>query len=151
MDNEQRIKQTNLSVSLGLGVNIILALVKSIVGILGSSPALLADGINSTSDVVYYLVVSGFVRRDKPADDEHPFGHTQYESVGALVVGAFRNHHRAHHLLERHRHAAAGAAGKGDFNGGSQLALYVALGTVLIKIALSRLPPASANAPTTRP
>ena len=30
MDNEQRIKQTNLSVNLGLGVNIILALVKSI-------------------------------------------------------------------------------------------------------------------------
>ena len=90
MDNSQRIKQTNLSVGLGLGANIVLALVKSIVGILGSSPALLADGINSTSDVVYYLVVSVFVRAaNKPADDEHPFGHTQYESVGALVVGAF--------------------------------------------------------------
>jgi cation diffusion facilitator family transporter len=137
MDNEQRIKQTNLSVSLGLGVNIILALVKSIVGILGSSPALLADGINSTSDVVYYLVVSVFVRAaNKPADDEHPFGHTQYESVGALVVGAFVITTALTIFWNAIDTLLQVLQGKGDFNGGSQLALYVALGTVLIKIAL---------------
>jgi len=90
MENEQRNKQSKLTVILGLGVNALLALVKTSVGILGQSPALLADGINSTSDVVYYLVVSFFVRAaEKPADDDHPYGHTQYESIGALVVGAF--------------------------------------------------------------
>jgi len=65
MENEQRNKQSKLTVILGLGVNALLALVKTSVGILGQSPALLADGINSTSDVVYYLVVSFFVRAAK--------------------------------------------------------------------------------------
>jgi len=137
MDHNQRAKQTNLSVGLGLGANVVLALVKSIVGILGSSPALLADGINSTSDVVYYLVVSVFVRAaNKPADDEHPFGHTQYESVGALVVGAFVITTALTLFWNAIDTLILLLQGKSDFNGGSFLALYVALGTVIVKIAL---------------
>jgi cation diffusion facilitator family transporter len=77
-------------VALGLCVNILLALVKTTIGILGHSQALLADGINSTSDVVYYSVVALFMRMArKPPDEEHPYGHRQLESVAALVVGAF--------------------------------------------------------------
>ncbi len=75
---------------LGLCANILLALVKTTIGILGHSQALLADGINSTSDVVYYSVVALFMRMArKPPDEEHPYGHRQLESVAALVVGAF--------------------------------------------------------------
>ncbi|HNW96173.1 MAG TPA: cation diffusion facilitator family transporter [Anaerolineaceae bacterium] len=137
MDSQQRIKQTNFSVGLGLGANIVLALVKSIVGIIGSSPALLADGINSSSDVVYYLVVSVFVRAaNKPADDEHPYGHTQYESVGALVVGAFVITTALTIFWNAIDTLVQVLQGKSEFTGGSPLALYVALGTVLIKIAL---------------
>ncbi len=77
-------------VALGLCANIILAIVKTTIGILGHSQALLADGINSTSDVVYYSVVALFMRMArKPPDEEHPYGHRQLESVAALVVGAF--------------------------------------------------------------
>jgi len=137
MQKEQRIKETNLSVGLGLGANIVLALVKSIVGIIGSSPALLADGINSTSDVVYYLVVSVFVRAaNKPADDEHPYGHTQYESVGALVVGAFVITTALTIFWNAIDTLVQLLQGKSDFSGASQLALWVAIGTVLIKIGL---------------
>lgn len=77
-------------VALGLSVNVVLALVKTAIGILGHSQALLAEGINSTSDVVYYSVVALFMRMaGKPPDEEHPYGHRQLESVAALVVGAF--------------------------------------------------------------
>jgi cation diffusion facilitator family transporter len=79
-----------LVVNVGLGANIILALVKTSIGILGGSPALLADGINSTSDVAYGVVVNIFIRLSgKPADHEHPYGHDQMESIAAVVVGAF--------------------------------------------------------------
>ena len=79
-----------LAVQVGLAANILLAVLKCTVGILGASPALLADGINSTSDVAYGVVVSIFVRLSaKPADHEHPYGHDQLESVAAVVVGAF--------------------------------------------------------------
>jgi cation diffusion facilitator family transporter len=40
--------------------------------------------------VAYYVVVSIFMRMArKPADNEHPYGHSQLESIAALIVGAF--------------------------------------------------------------
>lgn len=81
---------TALTINLGLICNVILAALKTGVGILGHSPALLADGINSSSDVVYYIAVKIFmIHAKKPADSEHPLGHRQLESIAAIVVGAF--------------------------------------------------------------
>lgn len=88
--SHERDKKSLLAVNLGLGTNIGLAALKTIFGIVGHSPALLAEGINSTSDVAYYVVASIFVRMaNKPADDEHPYGHRQLESIAALIVGSF--------------------------------------------------------------
>jgi len=79
-----------LAVNLGLTANVFLALVKTIIGVLGHSSALLADGINSTSDVAYYGIVRVFIKLARqPADEEHPYGHRQFESISAVVVGAF--------------------------------------------------------------
>ena len=78
------------NINLGLASNIVLAILKITVGIVGHSRALLADGINSTSDVAYYIVVKVFSRLAlKPADREHPYGHHQMESISAVVIGAF--------------------------------------------------------------
>lgn len=86
----QRDKIAGRVVNAGLAVNVILAAVKVTVGILGGSRALLADGINSSSDVAYYIVVKIFTRlAGKPADREHPYGHHQMESIAAVVIGAF--------------------------------------------------------------
>jgi len=87
---ETRQKKSEYVVNLGLYSNILLAVLKTIIGIVGHSSALLADGINSTSDVVYYVVVKVFLRlAGKPADAEHPYGHSQLESIAALIVGSF--------------------------------------------------------------
>lgn len=127
-----------LAVQVGLAANILLAVLKCTVGILGASPALLADGINSTSDVAYGVVVSIFVRLSaKPADHEHPYGHDQLESVAAVVVGAFvittaiaifwHTVATVHELLT----APAEEGGTGS------LALWVALSVVLVKFGLT--------------
>ncbi len=90
IEEPQREKSSLTAVNLGLAANIFLAIIKTTIGILGHSPALLADGVNSTSDVAYFLVVSVFIRLSrKPADAEHPFGHSQFESIAALTVGSF--------------------------------------------------------------
>ena len=74
----ERDRKSLWAVNLGLGINMILSTIKTIVGVLGHSPALLAEGINSISDVAYYVVASIFVRlANKPADNEHPYGHRQ--------------------------------------------------------------------------
>lgn len=89
MTNE-RDRKSLWAINLGLGFNILLSIVKTTFGVLAHSPALLAEGINSTSDVAYYIVASIFMRlANKPADEEHPYGHRQLESIASLVVGAF--------------------------------------------------------------
>lgn len=124
-------------VNLGLGANAVLAVTKLSAGIFGHSQALLADGINSISDVVYFIVVRILVALSgKPADEEHPYGHHQFESIAALVVGAFvittglaifwDSVNSAYDLL-------AGTAEKRPIR---LFALLVALGTIVAKIAL---------------
>lgn len=134
LESVERIAVSNRAVSFALAANILLALLKTAVGILGHSPALLADGINSTSDVVYNIVVSIFVRAaHKPADDEHPYGHTQFESVGALVVGAFIITTAVTIFWDSIDSLFDFFKGTSEFTGSASFTLYVALFTVLLK------------------
>lgn len=138
MEATQRTKQSNQAVTLGLLANILLAGLKTSIGILGNSPALLADGINSTSDVAYYLVVSVFVRMaHKPADDNHPYGHSQLESIGALVVGSFVITTAVAIFWNSVDTLFNLFSGNSTFQGGSKLTLWVALFTVALKIFLT--------------
>ena len=137
----ERSDKRNLgAVNLALIANAGLAVLKTTIGILGHSSALLADGINSTSDVAYGIIVKIFIRMaHKPPDDEHPYGHRQLESIASLIVGAFvlttavaifwDAVNRVYDLL------LAGSASVGE----SALTLYAALFTVGLKIYLSRL------------
>lgn len=73
--------------ALGIAVNVLLAIGKIAAGILGNSYALIADGIESTADIVSSLVVWGGLRISAiPPDDDHPFGHGKAESISALIV-----------------------------------------------------------------
>lgn len=134
----ERNRQSNKAVTLSLVVNIFLALLKTTVGIFGHSTALLADGINSTSDAVYNIIVSIFVRRaHKPADSEHPYGHTQLESVGALVVGAFVITTAVTIFWNSANSLVNLLTGATNIEPVSILALDIALFTVALKSALS--------------
>ena len=138
METKQREQRSILAVNLGLGANILLAVLKTTIGVLGHSPALLADGINSTSDVAYYIVVRVFMGlARKPADDEHPYGHRQLESIAAMVVGAFVLTTAIVIFWDAVNKVYDLWVGQGDFNGASLGALAVAVFTVGIKIALN--------------
>ena len=90
LETLQRQKKGQTVVNLGLLWNIVLAVGKTVFGIIGHSTALLSDGINSTSDVAYYIVVKIFMKlAGQPPDPEHPYGHRQMESIAALTVGSF--------------------------------------------------------------
>lgn len=135
---EQRHRKGALAVNLGLAANIILAAAKTLVGILGHSPALLADGVNSTSDVAYYLVVAVFMRlARKPADETHPYGHNQLESISALIVGAFVISTGIAIFWSAVDNVFELFSGASTFSGAEPLALWIALGTVAIKLFLT--------------
>ncbi len=138
MTADLRQKKSILAINVGLAVNALLAVLKTSVGILGHSPALLADGINSTSDVAYGIVVNIFMRLSgKPADKEHPYGHDRLESIAAVVVGAFVITTAISIFWASINNIYELLSGASDFTGASQLALWIALFTILMKIWLS--------------
>lgn len=136
-DEDQRNLRSQGVVNLSLAANIFLAFIKTSVGILGHSQALLADGINSTSDVAYGLIVAIFLRQArKPADREHPFGHYQLESIAALTVGAFVIATAVGIFWESLNSFYDYFTGATTLEGASSLAFWVALLTVVIKTGL---------------
>ena len=138
MSTETRQKKGIIAVNVGLGANTLLAILKTSVGILGNSPALLADGINSTSDVAYGIVVNIFMRLSgKPADEEHPYGHDRLESIAAVVVGAFVITTAISIFWASINNVYELITDTSDFTGASQLALWIALFTVILKIWLA--------------
>jgi cation diffusion facilitator family transporter len=133
----ERDRKSLWAVNLGLGINIVLSAVKTTFGMLSHSPALLAEGINSTSDVAYYVVAGIFMRlANKPADDEHPYGHRQLESIASLVVGAFVVATAIAVFWDAVDKMWDLLDGNLSTLGAHPFALWVALGTVVIKIYL---------------
>ncbi|MBN1662796.1 MAG: cation transporter [Deltaproteobacteria bacterium] len=136
---EDRLRQekAGLVVNLGLGANAVLAVTKLSAGILGHSQALLADGINSLSDVVYFIIVRILVTLSgKPSDDEHPYGHHQFESIAALVVGAFVITTGLAIFWDSINKVFDLCMGRMQNDPISTFTLIVAAGTVIIKIML---------------
>lgn len=135
---EQRHRRSQLAVNLGLAANIGLALVKTAVGILGHSSALLADGINSISDVAYYVVVWVFMRlARKPADELHPYGHNQLESIASLVVGSFILTTGITIFWDAVNNVFDLWVGNTASQGAAAMALWVSLATVALKLFLT--------------
>ncbi len=124
-------------VNVGLGANAVLALTKLSAGILGHSQALLADGINSISDVVYFIVVKILVALSrKPSDEEHPYGHHQFESIAALVVGAFVITTGLAIFWDSINSAFDLYSGQIEKKPIRLFTFFVAVGTILVKIVL---------------
>jgi cation diffusion facilitator family transporter len=72
---------------LGLVVNLALGVAKLVGGIAGDSFALISDAVNSLGDTLTSAVVLGALwYAQRPADEEHPYGHTRAEAVAASNV-----------------------------------------------------------------
>lgn len=76
-----------LSGGVGVFCNICLTVLKFVMGTVTNSIAITADALNNLSDAASCTVtIFGFKASNKPADDEHPFGHGRIEYICALVV-----------------------------------------------------------------
>ena len=72
---------------LGLVVNLALGLTKLVGGVVGQSYALVSDAVNSLGDVfTSAAVILAFRVAQKPADAEHPYGHTRAEAIAGSNV-----------------------------------------------------------------
>ena len=87
MTNEQTAIRTTYFSIIG---NTVLALIKGLAGFFGNSYALIADAIESTTDIfASFLVLLGFKYAKRPADENHPYGHGKIEPLITFGVVAF--------------------------------------------------------------
>ncbi|MCP9235960.1 cation diffusion facilitator family transporter [Lewinella sp. JB7] len=87
MDNEQIALRTSY---FSIAGNTALAIVKGLAGVFGNSYALIADAIESTTDIFSsLLVLFGLKYAHRPADDNHPYGHGKIEPLITFLVVAF--------------------------------------------------------------
>lgn len=86
----QRYQQTKKVTIVGAVINFFLAIIKIIIGYVGHSQSLVADGIHSLSDLLTdALVIFAAKHAAQDADSEHPYGHGRFETVITVALGSF--------------------------------------------------------------
>lgn len=76
-----------MAIWISLIANIVLTILKIVVGLLYSSQVLIADGIHNAGDVIATMAALGATRvSKKPADEDHPYGHGKAEVIASAIV-----------------------------------------------------------------
>ena len=88
-DAKVRTAAGRLSGIVGIVCNALLFGAKFLIGTLSGSVSITADAMNNLSDASSALVTFiGFRLAEKPADEDHPYGHARYEYLSGLAVAA---------------------------------------------------------------
>jgi cation diffusion facilitator family transporter len=75
--------------TVGIVCNAVLCVMKLVVGTLSGSVSITADAMNNLTDATSAIVtLVGFKLSEKPADEDHPYGHARYEYLSGLAVAA---------------------------------------------------------------
>ena len=71
----------------GVFSNLILFVMKILIGFFAGSISIIGDSFNNLSDMgSSCITLFGFKMASKPADADHPYGHDRFEYVSSLVV-----------------------------------------------------------------
>ena len=88
-DTKVRAKAGRLSGVVGIVCNALLFGVKFLIGTLSGSVSITADAMNNLTDASSSVVtLVGFRLAEKPADEDHPYGHARFEYLSGLAVAA---------------------------------------------------------------
>lgn len=84
---QERKKAMDIATWWGLIVNLVLAIGKLVIGYIGHSQALIADGLHSLSDLVSDgMVLMATHHSNTEADEDHPYGHARYETFATITL-----------------------------------------------------------------
>jgi len=74
---------------LSVALNMVLMGFQIVIGIMAHSQALLADGVHSLADLVSdFIVLTANRHSNAEPDEDHNYGHSRYETVASLILGA---------------------------------------------------------------
>jgi len=86
-NHKGNIKRGIKTTFIGIIVSFFLAAIKIFTGIIGNSYALIADGIESLTDIfTSSIVLTGLYFASKPPDEDHPYGHGKAEPFAGVAV-----------------------------------------------------------------
>ncbi len=89
-NQNERARAGGIASAVGIALNFILAVAKTVVGALTGILSLVADGLNNLTDCGGSVVsLVSFRIAAKPADKEHPFGHRRAEYVATMMIAFF--------------------------------------------------------------
>lgn len=72
----------------GMFINLLLSVIKVVIGYIGNSQSVIADGIHSLSDCSTDIaVIVGLKYWSQPPDECHPYGHRRIETIVAVLIG----------------------------------------------------------------
>lgn len=119
---------------IGLVGNSLLAAAKIVIGYVGASAALIADGYHSLADVLSDIgILFALKAASTPPDENHPYGHHSFETLGAILVAGFMlltalliGGSAVRDLVQRH------------FRDPDLLTLWASLGAVAVKEVMAR-------------
>ena len=88
-DPAVRAKIGKLSGLVGILANAVLCAGKLLIGTVSGSVSITADAMNNLTDAASAIVtLIGFKLAERPADEDHPYGHARYEYLSGLAVAA---------------------------------------------------------------
>ncbi len=71
-----------------VAANILLTVAQIVIGTIGNSQALVADGMHTLSDLITdFMVLFALKHGHKAADEEHPYGHERIETAVTMILG----------------------------------------------------------------
>ena len=134
-NRQERFRQAETMVRIGLAVNALLMVAKLAAGRLGHSGALFADGVESACDLAISAAALATLRFSRqPFDRQHPYGHGRAESLAAFLVGLAIVATGAAILYSAVLAIASGAVPRPRL-----FTLAVAAATIVLKEALARI------------
>ena len=89
-ESKYRYEQIKKVTVIAVVTNVFLAASKILLGFIGQSQALIADGVHSLADLISDLIVLVAAKKSSvKADAEHPYGHGRFETVAEVALGSF--------------------------------------------------------------
>ncbi len=87
--SDPRVRESCASIAgiVGIASNLLLSVLKLVIGVIASSISIMADAVNNLTDAGSSIItLIGFKLSSRPADAEHPYGHKRIEYITGLIV-----------------------------------------------------------------
>lgn len=129
-------EKKKFAAGLSITSNVILSVLKIIIGIFSGSLSIISEAIHSLSDFLASLLTFfSVLKSSQPADSDHPYGHGKYEDMAGFIEGILIIFASLYIVIEASKKILFGT----NFNTESYMGIGVMLLAVILNIIVSSI------------